>query len=334
MHVERLASASLTSILDVADARDDQDVESSVPDARSARLSRLSEARGWSFPSPIGAFAATRVAGFEPVGQVFGTTVAFLGSGGLPYPGPPGFGRCFVREVREVGEVRESSATPAQLTTADPHNPLLAALNTARGQAVDRALAECEALGGDGIIGMRLTRAEFFTHTVELTVEGTAVRAHASTRPAAPFTTHVSGQDLARLLDAGWLPFALVFGAALAACHFDDTMFQQTRRGVGSAGNREVTGYTRIVNDARREARRTLEHAVREHGGAGAVIQDATLQFSERECPRQFEQRADYLAEATIVGSVIGSWPAPTRQGVGASRARSSPRRCCSTTSR
>lgn len=244
----------------------------------------------------MGELAAAKGAGFEPVGQVFGTTVVFLGRSGQAYPGPAGFGGCFVREGDSGSGAR---------TTADPRNPLITALNSARDRALERAVAECEALGGDGIIGMRVNSAEFFTHTMEITVEGTAVRAHSPSRPATPFTTHVSGQDLARMLAAGWLPFALVFGTALAACHFDEAMFQQTRRGVGSVANREVAGYTRIVTDARREARRTLEQAVRDRGGEGAVIQETTLHFSERECPRQFEQRADYVAEATILGSAI-----------------------------
>jgi uncharacterized protein YbjQ (UPF0145 family) len=101
------------------------------------------------------------------------------------------------------------------------------------------------------------------------------------TRPDTPFTTHVSGQDLAKLLQAGWMPLALVLGISVAAIHFDDSMFQQTRRGIGAVGNREVVGYTQLVNDARREARRALESAVRDQGGEGAVV------------------------EATIVGSAI-----------------------------
>jgi uncharacterized protein YbjQ (UPF0145 family) len=237
----------------------------------------------------VGAFGAATSAGFDPVGQVFGATVAYLG--------PAGLGRCFV----PGGSTRRDGQT-----SADPYNALLGKLVAARKLAFERAVEECRALGGDGIIGMRAATEDFFTDTVKFTVQGTAVRARAQTRPETPFTTHVSGQDLARLLDSGRMPFALVFGMAIAACHFDDTMFRQTRRGVGAAGNREVSGYTRLVNDARRQARRELEDAVRERRGEGAVVHEATLRFSERECPL-FNQRVDYLAEATILGSAIVS---------------------------
>jgi uncharacterized protein YbjQ (UPF0145 family) len=257
-------------------------------DPAQARLKRLRGSRCWSFSGPVDEFGAATIAGFDPVGQVFGTTVAYLG--------PPGLSSCLV-----PGSV---AAKQAGRTTVVPHNSLLTKLNAAREVALGRAVAECRALGGDGIVGMRLSVANFLTETVEFTVEGTAVRVRSSTRPPEPFTTHVSGQDLAKLLRAGWMPFALVFGLAIAACHFDSTMALQTQRRLGAAGNREVSGYTRLANDARREARRMLEQAVRRLGGAGAVADETTLHFSERECPL-FDQRVDYLAEASVLGSAI-----------------------------
>ena len=156
----------------------------------------------------MGGFGAVEAAGFDPVGQVFGTTVAYLSVLGTYGPS-----RCFV------------SGSKARVS---PHNPLVERLNAGWNVALDRAVAECQALGGDGIIGMRMDSTSFFTDTLEFTVAGTAMRARSLTRPDTPFTSHVSGQDLARLLRAGWMPFALVFGISVAAIHFDDSMFQQT----------------------------------------------------------------------------------------------------------
>jgi uncharacterized protein YbjQ (UPF0145 family) len=253
----------------VVDTPDDHSTEPSAADPRLTRLDRLRGSRGWSYPGPVGGFAAATIAGFDPVGQVFGTSVVYLG--------PPGLGRCFVPGNRSTR--REAH------TSADPDNALVAKLKLVRARALERAVAECRALGGDGIIGLRVSTADFFSQTVEFTVQGTAVRARSLTRPDAPFTTHASGPDLARLLRSGWVPFALVSGVAIAACHFDDSMSLQTRHRVGAAGNREVSGYTRIANDARREAHRALADAVRERGGEGAVLHEMTLHFSERECP-------------------------------------------------
>lgn len=269
---------------------DGHSTETPATDARLARLDRLRDSRAWSFSGPVGDFAAAVIAGFDPVGRVFGTTVAYLG--------PPGLGNCFVPAV--------GSAGPGARSSANPHNRLLGKLKAARALALDRAVAECRALGGDGVVDMRFRTTGFFSDTVEFTVEGTAVRTRAPNRLDTPFTTHVSGPELARLLGSGYMPFALVFGMAIAACHFDDSMYRQTQRGIGAAGNREVSGYTRIVNDARREARDSLQDAVRRLGGEGAVAQETTLHFSERECPL-FDQRTDYLAEATVIGSAIVS---------------------------
>jgi hypothetical protein len=59
-----------------------------------------------------------------------------------------------------------------------------------------------------------------------------------------------------------------------------------------------------LITDARHDARRALETAVQDRGGQGAVVQDMTLHYTERECPL-FDQHADHLAEATILGSAI-----------------------------
>lgn len=273
---------------DVVEAPGDHYGRQLTTDPRLARLDRLRHSGSWSFSGPVDGFGAASIAGFDPVGQVLGTTVAYFG--------PPGLGRCFVSQIGPAKRVEQ--------TGAYPHSPLIAKLNAARGDALERAVAECQALGGDGIIGLRMSATNFFSDTVQFTVEGTAVRARSQTRPDAPFTTHVGGQDLARLLRANWMPFALVFGIAVAASHFDGTMFQQTRRGVGTAGNREVAGYTRLINEARREARKALESAVKDCGGAGAVVDEMTVHVTERECPL-FDQRSDYVAEATILGSAI-----------------------------
>lgn len=252
--------------------------EPAQPDPRLRRLDRLRRHAGSrSLPDPAGTLAAVSIAGFDPVGRVFGTTVLNLGS----LTGGP----CF---------------------TTSLYNNLLEQIYSARRIALERAVAECQALGGDGIIAIRMESTTFLSDAVEFTVEGTAVRARSHTRPDTQFTTHVSGQEFAKLLRAGWMPFALVFGIAIASRHFDESMFQQTRRGLGTAGNREVTGYTDLINDARRDARGALETAVLDRRGHGAVVQEMTLHYTERECPL-FDQRSDYLAEATILGSAIVS---------------------------
>jgi len=54
--------------------------------------------------------------------------------------------------------------------------------------ALSRAAGDCEALGGDGIVGVTVQARPFPAGGTELTVQGTAVRARTAVRPAAPFT--------------------------------------------------------------------------------------------------------------------------------------------------
>lgn len=107
------------------------------------------------------------IAGFDPVGQAFGATVT--------YPSSAGLGRCFIPS--------SSWARGDARTSADPRNRPLAKLTAARGPPPERAAAQCRALGGDGIIRMRVSATNFFSHTMRFTVEATTVRTRSRTRP-------------------------------------------------------------------------------------------------------------------------------------------------------
>jgi hypothetical protein len=130
------------------------------------------------------------------------------------------------------------------------------------------------------------------------------VRARSAIRPAAPFTSHLSGQEFALLLQAGWVPVALVFGISLGSRHDDTRTRRQTRR---NAGRREVGSYTELVKDTRRDARDQLKRAVAERRGDGVVVDEMTLHIGERECPA-VEGQHDHIAEAAILGTSIVSF--------------------------
>jgi uncharacterized protein YbjQ (UPF0145 family) len=170
--------------------------------------------------------------------------------------------------------------------------------------AISRAVEECKAAGGDGIVGMKMSVSPFPSGGTEFTVQGTAVRARAAIRPAAPFTSHVSGQEFASLLRSGWVPSALVFGVSLGARHHDLRTSSQTRR---TAASREVSSYSRLVMDTRRDARNQLEKAVTAEGADGVVVDEIALHIGERECP-SIEGARDHVCEAVILGTSIVSF--------------------------
>src|SRR5215467_4284253 len=190
--------------------------------------------------------------------------------------------------------------------------PLVQAMYEARHKALDRMTAECEELGGHGVVGVRLTIGAFPAGGLEFKAIGTAVRAPAvppmanwnkdfSGRRRTPFTSDLSGQDFAKLIMKGWVPAGLALGISIGSRHDDWMTIGQTRWG---SGNAEVTGFTELVNDARHDARQQLERDVARLGGEGVVIADMQMRVRERECPVQ-EGRRDHIVEVTTIGTAI-----------------------------
>ncbi len=181
----------------------------------------------------------------------------------------------------------------------------------ARHKALDRMTAECEELGGHGVVGVRLTIGAFPAGGLEFKAIGTAIRApgvgpvstwpHRGSRPKRPFTSDLSGQDFTKLIMKGWVPAGLALGISIGSRHDDWLTVGQTRWG---SGNAEVTGYTELVNDARHDARMQLERDVARLGGEGVVIADMEMRVRERECPVS-EGRRDHIVEATTIGTAI-----------------------------
>jgi uncharacterized protein YbjQ (UPF0145 family) len=171
----------------------------------------------------------------------------------------------------------------------------------ARRTALSRAVAECVALGGDGIVGASLKVRRFVAGGLEFTALGTAVRARGSVRPKRPFTSHVTGQEFAKLLHSGYVPTGLALGISIASRHDD----YRTRASLSRwAGNQEVPGYTQLINNARHDARNQLMKDARAHGGDGVVVDEIDLRIGERECP-SYEGARDHIAEAFLLGTSI-----------------------------
>ncbi|MFF3722389.1 heavy metal-binding domain-containing protein [Streptomyces erythrochromogenes] len=246
-------------------------------------------------------FAAIEGVGFDPVGQVLGTAVYNIGYTGVW--GCPG----------NWAVTDDNNPVPSS-RWASSLSQLVRTMYAARRSALARAVAECGALGGDGIVGVELQVGEFPAGGLEFTVRGTAVRARSRIRPRAPFTSHLGGQDFARLVDAGWVPVALAFGVAFAIRHDD---WRTSFRIPFAARNQEVDCYTRLIGHVRREARKQLVLDTEKHGGDGVVVNDLELRVGESECPSYGSTR-DLTAEAVFVGTSIARFgrsgrPAGTR---------------------
>lgn len=269
-------------------ARESAD-QPSVEEHVEARRRRLGALAGWSTSGSVQQFAALAASGFDPVGHVMGTTVLHLGN--------------LDSRARCSGTSMYTSRTDLA-SQRGPFQGLLRQLNGARRIALARAVAECGAQHGDGILGARIAVTEHGGGVVEFTVQGTAVRARSRHHLATPFSAHVPSSEFSALLHSGWMPVSVVYAVAIGSRHDDDPTLYQTRRRMGASGNGEVSGYSRLVNDTRRDARALLKTAVDGHGCDGVVVNELTLRIDERECPK-VEGRRDHIAEAAIAGTAL-----------------------------
>ena len=266
-----------------------------LPPAAEARIAELRSSGTWGSALTTDEFAAIRSVGFEPVGQVFGAAVYSAGSTtryACPGVGGPPGGRLPPRPAVQVS----GRGGP------ESFGPLVQTMDLARQTAVGRMVTECAALGGQGVVGVRLTRGSFPLGGPQFTAIGTAVRARGAVqqRPV-PFTAEMSGQDFAKLMMTGWVPVGLVLGISIGSRHDDRTTTRQAR---WVSGNAEVAGWTELVSQSRGDARRQLESDVKRAGADGVVIATMEMRVRERDCPVTVGRR-DHIVEATLIGTAI-----------------------------
>jgi uncharacterized protein YbjQ (UPF0145 family) len=267
-------------------------VSEDLPAAAETTVAGARSGGTWGSALSCQEVAAVGGVGFAPVGQVFGAAVYAAGSAaGSSCPGAPG---------------SSGGVLPARQAARDPggFGPLVEAMYQARRAAVDRMTAECAALGGHGVVGVRLSQGSFFLGGLEFTAIGTAVHAAGAAGLRTPFTSALSGQDFARLITAGWVPAGLVLGIAMGSRHDDWATTRQTRPW---AGNVEMAGWTALVNQTRQEAGRRLAQDVRRLGAEGVVTADMRMRVRERDCPAVVGRR-DHVVEVTLIGTAIASF--------------------------
>jgi uncharacterized protein YbjQ (UPF0145 family) len=148
--------------------------------------------RTWNSGLSVAEFACLRTTGFEPVGQVMGASVYRV----RPWTPIDSKNRYWSPRFFAGGEW---------------------GIYNARRKAMNRLVAECRALGGDGIIAVQVEIGPFQgqEHTLAFRVRGTAVRAHGRVRPLRPFSSDLSAQEFAKLIEAGWVPVELVLGVSI-----------------------------------------------------------------------------------------------------------------------
>jgi uncharacterized protein YbjQ (UPF0145 family) len=248
--------------------------------------------------------ASVRGVGLQPVGEVMGCMVQHIGwqgFGGCGYYGPAaGFGMGWGATVTSGSGARYAG-----------YAPYVDALYRGYDTAIARMMTEAQAMGADGVVGVRMSVEHLGQDNREFVALGTAVRADGQVHTPRAFVTDLPGADVAKLLHAGWVPVSIGVGISVAIRH-DDYATQSQARAWGA--NTEVSGYTELVQHVRDDARdRFAQHAARA-GAEGAIVSSMDLQIWERE---PAEGHRDHVAESTVFGTTIASFhrgrTAPTR---------------------
>jgi uncharacterized protein YbjQ (UPF0145 family) len=219
--------------------------EHALPPAAQARFDRFSPSGPKTsllgVPGAVGAAAA----GFTPVGDVMGCVVHQVG---FTDPGP---------------------------WAADRIKQLALILRQGYETALGRLTEEAAGLGAHGVLGIEFTITSPDEMTQEFVALGTAVRADTKQRPRRPFTTDLPGQDVGKLMRAGWVPARVAVGVAGRA--FTDAW----GRPMVSAWtwNTEVTMATELATDVRAAARAEFAEEIRNCGADGAIVSDLRFEI-------------------------------------------------------
>jgi uncharacterized protein YbjQ (UPF0145 family) len=219
-----------------------------LPPVAQARVDRYSSSglrtSLLSVPGAVGA----EVAGFTPIGEVMG---------------------CIVERIGLYSTVGMSFG----MSFGDQLRPYREALRHGYATALNRLRMEAKGIGADGVVGVSLSVTDVGENMREFVALGSAVRAETRQRPRKLFTTELAGQDVGKLMQAGWVPVTIAIGIEAAATY---NYYAQQQTSVW-AGNTEVDDYTHLVTAARTAARKEFHRQVEASGADGAIVSRMTL---------------------------------------------------------
>jgi uncharacterized protein YbjQ (UPF0145 family) len=214
-----------------------------IPDAARSRLGNAAGDGFFTSDLSVNEFVLTTQTGFRPLGLVMGSCVYHIGF------------------------------QAARWNTSQELPVLTQALYNARELAMARMEAEADALGADGVIGVRLRPVSFAfsADVMEFIAVGTAIKAEGEqsfrTPAGRPFSSHLSGQDFWTLWQHGWVPRAMVMGTCVY--HVAHLSFRQALQQFGQ--NAEMASYSQAVYDAREIAMSRMQYEGRQVGAHGVV---------------------------------------------------------------
>jgi len=228
----------------------DQAPAADLPVHARERLAQMRKAHFFTSDLSVNEFLLVKQVGFDPLGLVMGSSIY---------------------HIKPIFPPILGSGVGTELTA------LTQALYHARELALGRLEEEAEALGADGVIGVRLelNLHAWGNHVAEFLAVGTAVRwrgddpkAHAQFRNkhGKPFSSDLSGQDFWTLIRSGYRPVGFVMGNC---CYYVPS--STVNKFTGFSINAELDYYTHALYDARELAMERLQGEAESLGAEGIV---------------------------------------------------------------
>jgi uncharacterized protein YbjQ (UPF0145 family) len=221
----------------------DQSPAADLPVHARERLTQMRQHKFFTSDLSVNEFLLIKEVGFHPVGLVMGSSIYHIGY-----------------QMARWGKNMEMQT-------------LTQALYHSRELAMQRMEEEADALGADGIVGVRLTVNvhAWGSNVIEFLAIGTAVASESGHNWRAPngkpFQSDLSGQDFWTLLRAGYRPLGFVMGNCVY--HIAHQGLIQWLSNTGK--NLELPNYTQALFDARELAMERMQHEAEELGAEGIV---------------------------------------------------------------
>jgi len=220
----------------------DQAPAADLPVHARERLAQMKKTHFFTSDLSVNEFLLVKQAGFDPLGLVLGSSIY---------------------HIKPLGYAPGTSAEITALTQALYHS---------RDLAMTRMEEEADALGADGVIGVRLevNLHAWGNQICEFMAIGTAVKHQGGggfrNKLGKPFTSDLSGQDFWTLIRAGYRPVGFVMGNC--AYYVAPGMLAAY---AGTARNIELHDYTHALYDARELAIERLQAEAEELHATGIV---------------------------------------------------------------
>ena len=237
----------------------------------------------------VNEFVLNRRLGFEPLGQVMGSSIYHVGW------------------QQNIGQTTGWTwkALSLELTV------LTEAYYQARHRALGRLQQEAALLGATGIVGVRLERTafEWGAGLLEFAAIGTAIREIGAPAPdhPQPFLSALSGSEHYALRQSGYRPVGFALGNCAYYCVPGIRTQNALTGGILGGGwrNQELHDFTQAVYNARSLAMGRMEEEARHVRADGIVGVDVDVVVEPVEVEVNDSKRTDMLYFFTATGTAV-----------------------------